>query len=153
MMLLQIRTPRLELLPYTKTICEETMNGSTDMLDQMGLVPGAGWPDADTLDTVPRILNNLQKVKSPSGFESWMIIAQSTRRIVGDVGFKGLPNEAGEIDLGYGVIEGERRKGFAIEAAIGILDWAFDQKGVKVITASCRNDNFGSQKILTSLHL
>lgn len=94
------------------------------MLTSLGIIPSEGWPDLETLETLPRIMINLDKVGKPSGFESWMMIERSTHLIIGDVGFKGLPNEAGEIDLGYGVIAKQRKKGFAHEAAAGILKWA-----------------------------
>lgn len=149
---LQIKTSRLILLPFTKTICEEALNNSTHSLAAIGIRPDNGWPDAETLDTLPRIVINLNKVDAPSGFESWMIIETGTNLIIGDIGFKGLPNDAGEIDLGYGIIADKRNKGFAIEAATGMLKWAFDQKTVKAVTASCLANNLGSQKILSLLN-
>lgn len=150
-MLLPIETDRLILLPFTKKICEETLNNSFQELGIIGITPSYGWPDADTLDTLPRILNNLNKVIAPSGFESWMVIHKDTNSVIGDIGFKGLPNESGEIDLGYGIITNERRKGYAKEAAFGIIDWAFKQSPVKAITANCSKENSGSQRVLRSL--
>lgn len=128
------------------------MNNSAVALTNLGIKPCNGWPDSETLDTLPRIINNLNKVESPSGFESWMIIQRDTNLIIGDIGFKGLPNEAGEIDLGYGIIASERKKGFAHEAAAGMLKWAFSQQAVKAVTANCLIDNLGSQKILSLLN-
>lgn len=77
-MLLNIQTSRLTLLPFTKTICEETLNNSTAVLTRLGIVPCNGWPDLETLDTLPRIINNLNKVTKPTGFESWMMIESAT---------------------------------------------------------------------------
>lgn len=148
-----IQTSRLTLLPFTKIICEQALNNSAVMLASLGIIPCDGWPDLETLDTLPRIINNLNKVKEPSGFESWMIIETSTNLIIGDIGFKGIPNEAGEIDLGYGIIASKRKKGFAQEAAAGVLQWAFlNHKKVKAVTASCLIDNLGSKKILSLLN-
>lgn len=151
-MALHIQTSRLVLLPFTKIICEEALNNSIITLASLGITPCDGWPDLETLDTLPRILQNLNKVEEPSGFESWMMIEKSTNTIIGDIGFKGLPNETSEIDLGYGVIASQRKKGFAHEAAAGIVSWAFQQKTVEAITASCHADNIGSQKILSLLN-
>lgn len=151
-MLLQVNTSRLTLLPFTKLICEETMNKSTAILNSLGIRSCEGWPDLELLEALPRIIINLEKVKEPSGFETWMIIERKTNLIIGDVGFKGLPTKAGEIDLGYGIVANKRRKGFAHEAAAGIVKWAFDQKNIKVITASCLSDNLGSKKTLSLLN-
>lgn len=151
-MSLQIQTDRLKLLPFTVQICEEALSCSTSSLIDIGITPGYGWPDLEILDTLPRILNNLNKVKSPSGFESWMVLNKSTNTLIGDIGFKGLPNEHGEIDLGYGIIKSETQKGYAKEAALGLIDWAFKQTGIKTITASCSKENLASQQILTFLN-
>ncbi|HAU52270.1 GNAT family N-acetyltransferase [Sphingobacterium multivorum] len=43
-------------------------------------------------------------------------------------------------------------KGYAKEAALGLIEWAFKQAGVKAITANCSEENFASQKILTFLN-
>jgi ribosomal-protein-alanine N-acetyltransferase len=151
-MLLEIETTRLKLIPFTKEICEAALRSSTAVLTEIGIAAGHGWPDADTLDTLPRILKNLNKVQSPSGFESWMVLLKHNNMLIGDIGFKGLPNSDGELDLGYGIIANEQKKGFAKEAASGLVEWAFRQAGVKVITASCFIENLGSQSILRYLN-
>ncbi|PYF74086.1 GNAT family N-acetyltransferase [Pedobacter nutrimenti] len=151
-MLLQIQTDRLKLLPFTIQICEEVLSSSTSCLTDLGISPAKDWPDLETLDTLPRILKNLNKVQSPSGFESWMVIHKSTNILIGDIGFKGSPNEYGEIDLGYGIVQSETQKGYAKEAALGLIEWAFKQAGIKAITANCSKENFTSQKILTFLN-
>jgi ribosomal-protein-alanine N-acetyltransferase len=81
-----------------------------------------------------------------------MVLHDSTNILIGDIGFKGLPNEHGEIDLGYGIVQSETQNGYAKEAASGLIEWAFKQAGVKTITANCSKDNFASQKILTFLN-
>jgi ribosomal-protein-alanine N-acetyltransferase len=151
-MMLQIETKRLRLLPFTIKICEETLSGLTSALTGLDITPAIGWPDLETLDTLPRILINLNKVQSPSGFESWMVLDKSTNTLVGDIGFKGIPNERDEIDLGYGIVKSETQKGYAKEAALGLIEWAFKQTEVKAITANCSKDNLASQNILAFLN-
>ena len=152
-MSLEIHTERLRLLLYTQQICNEVLSGSTTSLLALGIHPADGWPDWDTMDTLPRILSNLQKVPSPTGFESWMIIHKDSSTLIGDIGFKGLPNKQGEIDLGYGIISQQTGKGYAKEAATGLIKWALQQPGVTAITASCASGNHASQRILTYLNL
>lgn len=89
---------------------------------------GKSWPDSDVLETLPRIINNLTKVSSPTGYESWMIIKKDTLEIIGDLGFKGFNNREENIDIEYGIIKEERRKGFAEEAVREIIKWAFLNK-------------------------
>lgn len=147
----KIITARLYLIPFTRSICEKVLNKDFTSLAALGINPGDGWPDADMLDTLPRIINKLNLVSSPSGFESWMIIEKQTHSVIGDTGFKGLPDSNGAADVGYGIIEGARRKGYAVEAVRGLIDWAFRQPGLQSITASCGVGNIASQQVLKAL--
>lgn len=53
---------------------------------------------------------------------------------------------------GYGIVKSETKKGYAKEAALGIIEWAFKQDGIKTITANCSKENFALQKILAFLN-
>ncbi|MDR5000979.1 GNAT family N-acetyltransferase [Brevibacillus parabrevis] len=101
------------------------MLGNFDELLADGYRLGDGWPDEDAIETLPKIIKNLELVGEPTGFESWMIVKQDGNTIIGDAGFKGRPNDQGEVDIGYGIIGNERKKGFAVEAARGLVHWAF----------------------------
>jgi ribosomal-protein-alanine N-acetyltransferase len=94
----------------------------------MELSKGKSWPDMDVLETLPRIINNLTKVGYPTGFESWMIIKKDTKEIIGDLGFKGFNDKDENVDIGYGIIKEERRKGFAEEAVREIIKWVSPTK-------------------------
>ncbi|WP_316753441.1 GNAT family N-acetyltransferase [Pedobacter gandavensis] len=147
----KITTERLYLLPFTVQIAKDVMAGDFTSLSTLGLKLGKGWPDEDLMECLPRIIENLNLVAAPSGFESWMIIDKASKSLVGDVGFKGRPAAEGVVDLGYAIIESERGKGYAAEAARGLIKWAFKQPEVKMITAKCAHVNEGSTKTLSNL--
>ncbi len=145
-------TERLILIPFTIDICRNILNSDYRVLEVLHLKKGKSWPDADVLDTLPRIINNLNKVEFPTGYESWMIIKKDTLEVIGDLGFKGFNNEEENIDLGYGIIKEERRKGYAEEAASEIIKWAFSNETIKEITANCLYENIGSINLLNKLN-
>lgn len=147
----KITTERLYLLPFTMEIAKEVMEGEFTALSKLGLTPGEGWPDEELKEALPRIIANLELVGEPSGFESWMVIEKTSKTLIGDVGFKGRPAPGGMIDLGYGIINAARRKGYANEAAESMIKWAFKQPEVKMITARCHDENDASTKTLESL--
>ncbi|MBC8986743.1 GNAT family N-acetyltransferase [Pedobacter sp. N36a] len=147
----KITTQRLYLLPFTLLMAREIMDSQFTSLTAVGVKPGTGWPDEELMECLPRIIKNLEKVPEPSGFESWMIIDKDRKSVIGDAGFKGLPNAEGIVDLGYAIVAAERRKGYAAEAAEGLIKWAFKQPEVKMITALCQHVNVGSTKTLTNL--
>lgn len=145
-------TDRLILIPFTIQICRNLLNDDFSDLDILNLKKGRSWPDTDVVETLPKIINNLSKVETPTGYESWMIIKKETLEIIGDLGFKGFNYNEGNIDIGYGIIKEERRKGYAEEAVKEIIKWAFSNEMVKEITANCLVENTNSINLLTKFN-
>ena len=148
----RIITERLILIPFTIQICKNLINDDFSDLLKMGIKQGKSWPDNDVIETLPKIINNLAKIESPTGFESWMIIKNDTLEIIGDIGFKGFNHKEENVDIGYGIIKEERRKGYAEEAATELIKWAFSKETVKEITARCLIDNVSSINLLNKLN-
>lgn len=148
----RLTTERLILIPFTVQICTNLLNDNFSDLLAMGLKKGKSWPDNDVIETLPKIINNLSQVESPTGFESWMIIKKDTLEIIGDAGFKGFNSEQNSVDIGYGIIKEERRKGYAEEAVTGLIEWVVSTEIVNEITARCSLDNISSINLLTKLN-
>jgi [ribosomal protein S5]-alanine N-acetyltransferase len=62
-------------------------------------------------------------------------------RVIGSVGFHGPPNDEGEVEIGYHVEPGFRRRGFATEAVRALLEWAATEHGVRRFRASVAPSN------------
>jgi ribosomal-protein-alanine N-acetyltransferase len=148
----RLLTERLILIPFTIKICRNLLRNNFSDLLKMGLKKGTGWPDDDVIETLPRIINNLSLVQAPTGYESWMIIRKDTSAIIGDAGFKGFNYEDENIDIGYGIIAEERKKGYTTEAVTALIQWAFSNEVVKEITARCTIDNTGSISLLKKMN-
>lgn len=78
----------------------------------------------------------------------WLIIRKSDRVVVGSIGFKGKPNNEGEVEIGYGLSKEFEKNGYMTEVVKEICKWALEQDNVSSITAETDFDNFPSQKIL-----
>ncbi|RDV15624.1 N-acetyltransferase [Pontibacter diazotrophicus] len=148
-----IYTDRLILIPFTLATTRFLLAGDTSILNEIGLQITANWPDQEAIETLPKILRNLELVQEPTGFESWMIVLKSKKTVIGDAGFKGRPNAEGEVDIGYAIIEQEHKKGYGMEAAKALTDWAFQQPEVRAVTAKCLISNTASARILEKLGL
>jgi ribosomal-protein-alanine N-acetyltransferase len=148
----KLTTTRLILVPYTIEICNGIIKDDFNILQAMGLKKGRSWPDADVMDTLPKIINNLSAVAAPTGFESWMIIKADTLEIIGDAGFKGFNYEERSADLGYGIIKEERKRGYAFEATAALINWAFSNETVREITARCLVGNAASINLLRKMN-
>ena len=60
----------------------------------------------------------------------------------------GGPDEDGVVEVGYDVVPEYRKQGYATEMARSLVAWAFQETIIKVVTASCLDDNVGSIKVL-----
>jgi RimJ/RimL family protein N-acetyltransferase len=73
------------------------------------------------------------------------------RRVIGSVGFHGRPNENGQVEIGYHVEPGFRRRGFATEAVRALLDWAAAEHGIRRFRASVAPSNEPSLAVVARL--
>uniref|UniRef100_UPI0026ED35E0 GNAT family N-acetyltransferase n=1 Tax=Chryseobacterium koreense TaxID=232216 RepID=UPI0026ED35E0 len=128
------------------------LNNKFEIIETLGLKKGEKWPDLDILETLPKIIKNLSKVVSPTGFESWMIVKKEGNQIIGDIGFKGFNQSDNTCDIGYGIIEAERRNGYAEEASKSLIDWVLKVDSSIDITASTLIENEGSIRLLKKLN-
>ncbi len=76
----------------------------------------------------------------------WMI-EQKDGSHVGDLCFKGLRPD-GSVEIGYGVTEENRGRGFASEAVRAAAAWALEQPGVCRVEAETEADNKASRRVL-----
>lgn len=135
-------------MPVTLEITQSLLNGSSKEIEKLGISCDEKWPTEDTMDILPIMNASLEKSKMPTGFETWMIVHKNDKRVIGDMGFFGKPDEKGEVEVGFGLVEHERGKGFGYESLNAIMDWLNFQESVKVIKARCLIGNIPSARIL-----
>ncbi len=147
-MIQRLVTERLIIIPMTHSMICSVLSGNNDMYMNMGINNNGKWPLPDTMDILHFIKDNMNKNDVVSGFDVWMVVKKDGMTVIGDAGFKGEPNEAGEIEIGFGLIPEEQQKGYGYELACALMDWAAQQAEVKIIKADCLLDNIGSKKLL-----
>lgn len=76
----------------------------------------------------------------------WMIELKDGTH-VGELCFKGLA-EGGAVEIGYGIAEGCRNRGYATEAVIALTAWALAQPRVTCVRAETEATNAASQRVL-----
>ena len=78
----------------------------------------------------------------------WTAIDSDAQQMVGDLCFVGEPNEAGEVEIGYGTYPEFQGQGYMTEMVNGMVAWAKTQPGVKAIIASTDATNVASYRVL-----
>lgn len=126
------------LQPVTRELARAVLAG-----DLSGIRVGPGWPHPDTADAMAMAL-------APDAGPTWVITADGV--VIGDCGGFSWPDANGVVEIGYGLAEPFRGKGFATEAAEGMCRWLFTEAGAKVITATgVKADNVASRRVLEKI--
>lgn len=146
-----ITTSRLKLIPFTR---EQLVSGLESLNDLSAMI---GVPLVESLfdGVVHRAVTmkvekmRLADKKLHSLYTYWLIVVVEENIGIGMVGFKGAPNERGEVEIGYGVDPIFQRRGYMSEAVKALIAWAFSHPECRAITATnVLLHNFASQKVL-----
>ena len=78
----------------------------------------------------------------------WIVIDKKINTIVAELGFKGPPNSAAEIEIGYGTMPGFQGKGYMTKAVKIMIEWTRNRKDIKAVWGSVDKTNPASIRIL-----
>jgi RimJ/RimL family protein N-acetyltransferase len=106
-------------------------------------------------ETLPRILGQYAQV--PAGLGKSALVENPSGRFVGWVGL-GPSSSVGlavgaDYELGYRLHPGFWRRGYASEAAKGLVDYAFAEHALPRIVATTMTVNLGSRKVMENAGL
>ncbi|MBN1658535.1 MAG: GNAT family N-acetyltransferase [Anaerolineae bacterium] len=82
----------------------------------------------------------------------WLAIVRDVPFGAGLLGFKGVPNQAGEVEIGYGIDPEYEGQGYTTEAAQALIAWAFRNPVCRAVVApGTLKMNAGSNRVLQKL--
>ena len=84
------------------------------------------------------------------GISMFSLIEKSTGRWVGRVG-PWMPEGWPGPEVGWGVVTGRQRRGYATEAATAAIDWAFEHLAWPEVIHSIAPDNLASRAVAAKL--
>ena len=95
----------------------------------------------------------LENKKDYLWFTSWEIVLKKENRIIGGLCFKGCPDEKGRVEIGYGMQDEYRCKGYMTEAVKELINWAFSFNQVTEVIAETEKDNLPSHRVLEKIEM
>lgn len=89
-----------------------------------------------------------QHPKARGWCSPWVIVQREGRRMVGILGFEGLPDAAGECALGYAMDVACHGRGLMTEALAAVVHWAERNGKLVRLVAETSRYNYASQRVL-----
>jgi ribosomal-protein-alanine N-acetyltransferase len=155
----QLSTERLELVAATIELCRAALEGRESLAQQLGAALPDDWPPPLNDESAIRcVLDRLREAPRPdeaAGWLLWFVLLQpgpqERRIVIGTAGLKGPPDETGAVEVGYSIVEGHQRRGYATEAVGRLIQWAFDHEAVQRVVAHTMPELTPSIRVLEKL--
>lgn len=138
----------VQIIACTLETLDAEDDGGPALARSLNATDPIGWPpehnDASTRDWMRSLIRD-----NPNrpGWGMWYILADG--RPVGIGGYKGPPDDSGCVEIGYSIVEGDQRRGYAGRAVAMLVARAFDDPQVTSIAAETLPALIASQRVLT----
>jgi len=144
---LRLAGPRVALVPVPHAVAVAVAESAPvdPALATVGLRAAPGWPHEDT----PDALRPLADHGAEGDVGTWLVVVDG--EVVGDCGWFGPPDDAGVVEVGYGLAPGARGRGRGTEAVGVLTAWVEQQPGVRLVTAEVLPGNEPSLRLLARL--
>jgi [ribosomal protein S5]-alanine N-acetyltransferase len=146
-----LETAHLRLLPYRpeQLLC---LIEQPERFQQV-----AGFPAAEGLrgfvvsdEVSADFLVRLRTAKGPDPWRhGFAVVDRESRTIIGNVGFKGPPDQDGVVEIAYGIVPGFEGRGYATESAAALVAFAGSSGMVRLVRAHTLPKANASTRVLT----
>lgn len=138
-----IQTQRLTLIPASLDVIESLMRGETSyppFYDQVA----EGYLEFPA--ALEYMVEQLRHDPASAEWGTYLTIREGC--LIGVGGYKGAPDDTGSVEIGYGIAVAFRNKGYATEAAQGLIDHAFTLPQVRAVIAHTLAERNASGEVL-----
>src|SRR5262245_8503040 len=131
-----ITTERLHLVPATTAALRAALESPAALASELDAAASPGWPP-QYLDP-PAIQFTLDRLNEHSYEDGWWMyfaLLRQPRTLIGVAGYKGPPTANATVEIGYGIVAEEQRRGYATEAARALVAHAFEIRTIDKVLA------------------
>jgi ribosomal-protein-alanine N-acetyltransferase len=150
---MRIETGRLILYPLTMEDLKRAVKDLASVACRYGArLPRLGFWEMRSRRRIYRAKLALAG-RNPGGWllsTAWLIVEREGKTVVGEAGLKGPPVARYAVEIGYGMLEGFRNKGYMTEAVGALTLFALYQEQYRVerVTALTLPGNIASHRVL-----
>jgi RimJ/RimL family protein N-acetyltransferase len=136
-----VSTERLILRPLTSSDVQPVSTGSPRAANW-----SPGYPTGGDRVSAMMYGRALDSGTDPQPWGTYQLIRSTDGIAIGAVGFHSVPNDAGVVEIGFGVAPEVEGQGYASEALRALIRIAADN-GAKAVVGGADPDNIASQKV------
>jgi ribosomal-protein-alanine N-acetyltransferase len=145
-----IRTARLEIVAAEPHVALAEAAGTPDWYRELAVPAPRAWPPPlNDAESVTWYAGRIATDPAAIGWFGWYVLRTAGDRVlVGNCGFKGRPDTAGSVEIGYSLLPDYQRRGFGTELAAALVTWAFGHPQVARVMAETLPDLTASVRVL-----
>lgn len=132
-----LESERLTLVAATPGLIQADLAGPGALAATLRAEVPDEWPPELFSSTVMRLA--LAQLDDPAeqGWSVWYLVSRESGSYVlaGLCQFKGRPDTSGSVEIAYSVLPGHRNRGYATEAVVRLVRWAFTHGNVAEVAA------------------
>jgi len=132
-----VESRRLTLVAATPELVTADLAGRVEFAEVIGADVPDEWPP-ELFDSMSmRVAQQQLRDPAEHGWSLWYLLLNKydPPKVIGICGFKGKPDRAGSVEIGYSVLQPFRIQGYATEAVARLVLWAFSHQNVVEVTA------------------
>jgi RimJ/RimL family protein N-acetyltransferase len=152
--MLRIHTTRLELVAATPHVARSEAAAARGWYAPLDVVPPPAWPPpGNDRASQSWLAGRIARDADRPGWWLWYVLRRpdahlGRRELIGNAGFKGVPDDRGTVELGYALLPRWHGRGYGTELAGALVTWAFAHAGVARIMAETYPELIASVRVL-----
>jgi [ribosomal protein S5]-alanine N-acetyltransferase len=139
-----IKTTRLQLLPVERLHKAAFSKGKSELAELLNVSLPENWPQFPEAFSV----SEDEAREKATNWNGYFFIHSKDKVLIGNGGFVGYLDESGIVEIGYEIASEYWNRGFATEAAKGMIDYAFAHEEVKAVIAHTLAEKNASNNVL-----
>jgi ribosomal-protein-alanine N-acetyltransferase len=150
-LIMEIQTERLRLIPLSLNQLQWYVAAPEVLERELGFGVSRDIVTERFRRAIEMKMSKMERVDPAehAWYTYWLIIVEDRLCGAGLAGFKGLPDDQGTIEIGYGIDPAYRNRGYMTEAVKALIAWAFqDTRCRAVIAPDTKRWNVASNRVL-----
>lgn len=147
-----LTTKKVHVIPLLPEQIQLYLEDPKALYQELEITPDNSPRDRDFEELLRTQYEKMQADPEFNTFHTvWMIVEQEEKHFVGYIYFLGRPSETGMVEADGAIRAGYRRKGYMLDAATIVRQWAFARKDVIMMLSYCSLKDEPKRKLLTKL--